>query len=394
MIVRMSSTLTLQQLRRHALARSLFKPTTLPQALAQLGFVQADPLRAPARAQDLTLRHRVEGYVAGDLERHYPTLGIEEDFFVNYGFLGAEHHALMHPRKARLRWSKARRDKADAVLAFVRERGTVHPREVDAHFNHGKVVNWFGGSSNASTELLDGMHYRGLLRVARRDAGTRVYAAREPWPEQSDRAQIRARMDTMVDLIVAKYAPLPATTLGQLVHRLRLAAPQWAADRPRALAHAKQRLGHARIDGTDWYWPADEDPASAQAVSDERVWLLAPFDPLVWDRHRFERFWGWPYRFEAYTPAPKRKLGHYALPLLWREQIVGWANVSVDAGSMRPEIGFVGPRIAEPAFVRAVDDELHRMHRFLGLAPFAVAAQGVASAAQGAEATAMPAVPD
>ena len=98
------------------------------------------------------------------------------------------------------------------------------------------------------------------------------------------------------------------------------------------------------------------------------MWLLAPFDPVVWDRRRFEHFWGWPYRFEAYTPAPKRKLGHYALPLLWRERVVGWANVSVEGGVMRPQVGFVGPRIGEPAFVRAVDDELHRLHRFLGLA--------------------------
>ncbi len=238
--------LTLDQLRRYAIARSLFAPTTLPLALQRMGFVQADPLRAPARAQDLTLRHRVDGYLAGDLERHYPTLGIEEDFFVNYGFLGAGHHALMHPRKARLRWSKARQAKADAVLRFVRERGAVHPREVDAHFSHGKVTNWFGGSSNASTELLDGMHYRGLLRVARRDGGTRVYAAREPWPEHGDRAQIRARMDALVDVVVATYAPLPAATLADLVNRLRHAAPQWAADRKRALVHAKQRLAHAR----------------------------------------------------------------------------------------------------------------------------------------------------
>ena len=99
----------------------------------------------------------------------------------------------------------------------------------------------------------------------------------------------------------------------------------------------------------------------------ERAWLLAPFDPLVWDRRRFERFWDWAYRFEAYTPAPKRKLGHYALPLLWRDRVVGWGTVSVDTGVMRPAIGFVGPRITEPAFVRAVDDELHRLHRFLAL---------------------------
>ena len=91
---------TLEQLRRYAIARSLFKPTTLRRAIRKLGFVQADPIRAPARAQDLTLRHRVIGYRAGDLERRYPRLGIEEDYFVNYGYLLREHHRLMHPRKA------------------------------------------------------------------------------------------------------------------------------------------------------------------------------------------------------------------------------------------------------------------------------------------------------
>jgi len=78
---------TLDDLRRFAVARSLFPPTTLTRALDTLGFVQADPIRAPARAQDLTLRHRVAGYRAGDLERLYHTLDIEEDVFINYGFV-------------------------------------------------------------------------------------------------------------------------------------------------------------------------------------------------------------------------------------------------------------------------------------------------------------------
>ena len=63
--------ITLDDLRRHALRRTLFNPTTLGRAIAKLGFVQADPIRSPARAQDLTLRHRVKDYRAGDLERRY-----------------------------------------------------------------------------------------------------------------------------------------------------------------------------------------------------------------------------------------------------------------------------------------------------------------------------------
>lgn len=80
----------MDELRRYAIARSLFAPTTLKRAIHKLGFVQADPIRAPARAQDLTLRHRVKGYRVGDLERHYAKLGVEEDFFVNCGFLAAQ----------------------------------------------------------------------------------------------------------------------------------------------------------------------------------------------------------------------------------------------------------------------------------------------------------------
>jgi uncharacterized protein len=363
----MQASPTLDQLRRYAVARSLFTPTTLPKAIARLGFVQADPIRAPARAQDLTLRHRVKDYRAGDLERRYPRLSIEEDFFVNYGFLRAEHHALMHPRTERTRWSKARWARANAVLDFVREHGVVHPREVDAHFAHGKVRNWFGGSTNASTELLDGLHYRGLLRVARREGGTRVYAARETWPPHGDATHSRGRMDSLVDLIVAKYAPLPAATLGDLVGRLRDAAPQWTADRRRALLQAKQRLGHARVDGVDWYWPAMENPASRRFTPDERVRLLAPFDPVVWDRRRFEIFWGWAYRFEAYTPVARRKMGHYALPLLWRDAVVGWGNLRLDAGTLRADLGYVaGHAPRDAAFDRGLEDELERMRVFLG----------------------------
>src|SRR4051794_32527894 len=90
----------LRQLRRFAIARSLFSPTTLEHAIQRLGFVQADPIRAPARAQDLTLRHRVVDYRAGEIERRYPELDVEEDFFISYGYVSRAVQALMHPRTA------------------------------------------------------------------------------------------------------------------------------------------------------------------------------------------------------------------------------------------------------------------------------------------------------
>jgi uncharacterized protein YcaQ len=361
--------ITLDHLRLHAIARSLFAPTTLNRAIDRLGFVQADPIRAPARAQDLTLRHRVRDYRAGDLEARYPKLGIEEDFFVNYGFVPRELHRVMHPRSPRTVWTQARWEQAHAVQAFVRERGTVHPREVEAHFQHGKTRNWFGGSSNASTELLDGMHYRGLLRVARREGGTRCYAAHDGYLARDDAAiDPPTALDALVDVIVAKYAPLPMPSFSWLVMRLAAAAPQWRAHRVAALARAKARLPQARVDGLVWVWPAGEDPRSRRHQVDEAVRLLAPFDPIVWDRRRFALLWGWTYRFEAYTPAPARKLGYYALPLLWRDDVVGWANAALRDGKLRVTTRFVARRAPrEPAFRRELADERARLAEFLGL---------------------------
>jgi uncharacterized protein YcaQ len=357
---------TLEHLRRYAVARSLFKPTSLGRAIVKLGFVQADPIRAPARAQDLTLRHRVVGYHAGDLERRYPRLPIEEDFFVNYGFLPRVHHHLMHPRVARKKWTPSRTKKAAAVLEFVRERGAVHPREVDAHFAHGKVINWFGGSSNATTQLLDDMHYRGLLRIARRDGGTRVYAMPRAVSGPLEEASVSQRFDALIDVVMNKYAPLPSPSLGQLLSLLCRGVPQWIPHRAAALKRAQDRFARARLDGIDWFWPARESPASRRWQPDERVRLLTPFDPVVWDRRRFELFWGWSYRFEAYTPAARRKLGYYALPLLWRDRVIGWGNLTASGGTLRAAFGYVEREPpADPAFAAGLGAELDRLRTFL-----------------------------
>jgi uncharacterized protein YcaQ len=363
-----SRPLTLADLRRFALARSFVESRSLARAIERFGFVQADPIRAPARAQDLTLRHRVPGYRAGDLERRYARLSIEEDSFINYGFLPRRHVDLMHPRTPRRSWDQPTDKLAVRVLELVKERGEAHPREVDAHFAQGKVRNYWGGSSNATTHLLDAMHFRGLLRVVRREAGIRVYAPRRPVPEPKSAAARQLAAEKLLELAVGLYAPLPSTTLGQLASRLRYAAPQLGAELRVALRRARAELPRARVGDVDWYWPAREDPLRDQNSERlERVRFVAPFDPVVWDRRRFELFWGWVYRFEAYTPAKKRKLGYYALPLVWREHAIGWANLAAKNGSLVTDVGYVlGRPPRERAFARELEAEVERMRDFLG----------------------------
>ena len=363
--------ITLENLRRMTVAQSLFSPTTLKRALDRMGFVQVDPIRVPARAQDLILRQRVKNYRTGDLERQYAKVGVHEDFFINYGFVSSELQALMHPRSncpepagGRFPWTGVRRKKAEQILAFVRERGVVHPREVDKRFSQGRVTNYWGGSSNATTHLLDAMHYEGLLRVVRREAGIRLYAVHKHPVAPMSEEERRRRLDSLADVAIAIYGPMPFGSLRFLLRRLRYAAPQWESEIPATIQRARNRLAHAHMDGADWYWPADWKIPRGEP--DHAVRLLAPFDPVVWDRWRFERLWGWTYRFEAYTPLAKRVRGYYAMPLLWRDQVIGWGNLSVSDGLLKADLGYVGSAPRDRVFKRELEAELERVRTFLG----------------------------
>jgi uncharacterized protein YcaQ len=355
---------SIEDLRRFTVARSLTAPTSLKRALDTLGFVQADPIRAPARAQDLTLRHRVTGYRAGDLERRYVALGIEEDFFVNYGFVTRAVRKLMHPRPAPRKWAGVRRKQAEAVLDFIRARTDVSPKDVNNQFAFGSVTNYWGGQSLTTTHLLDAMHYRGLLRVARRADGIRIYAANPIHEPPRDQAERRMRIDALVDVAVRQYAPLPGATLSFLVRRLlQYGAPQWYGELAGALKRAKARFASTKVGTVEWFWPPAERLLDASPP--DVVRLLTPFDPLVWDRRRFELLWGWTYRFEAYTPVARRQFGYYALPLLWRDRVIGWANADMKDGTLRATFGYVQTAPRDRAFARALDAETERLRAFL-----------------------------
>lgn len=349
---------TRADLAHNAICRTFFEPTSLRGAIERLGYVQADPIRAPARAQDLILRHRVQGYRVGDLELHYDALEVEEDYLLNYGFLPREVTALLHPRVPRRTWTPQEQARASTILAFIEERGQAHPTDVEAHFAHGRTRNAWGGMSRASTQLLDAMHYRGLLRIAGRTAGVRNYAPSKTVPLHLEPS---LRAEKLLGLALSLYAPVPQKSLGTLASFLRVGAPHLRAELRLAVKTFKAHCPSRTVEGIEWFWPEGEDP-EVHLPENENVRLLAPFDPLVWDRFRFELLWGWAYRFEAYTPVKKRIRGYYALPLLWRNKVVGWANITPENHSF----GYVsGSAPQERAFKRELAGEEERLDQFL-----------------------------
>ncbi len=354
---------------RAAAFRTLDAQPDVQSAINAMGFLQADPMRAPARAQDLTLMQRVPGYRAGDLEKWYPTLDAEEEMLPNYGFVPRSVQALLHPREVgQLKIEQHAPGLLAEVLAFVRasEGGEVHPREVQQAFGSARVGNAWGGQSSASTRALDGLHYQGRLRVTRRASGVRLYgpaphldAVRESPQPDSERAR------RVVHLLARLYGPLPQASLGYLLSLCGYGLPHLKTELRAALKQAvSEELAGATVDSVKYVWAAD---TVLDAPSPSGVRLIGPFDPLIWDRRRFAHLQGWTYRLEAYTPPAKRVLGYYALPLFWNEKAVGWANLKVEKGELQSQLSFVPGVRQTAALKKGIAAELERYRAFLGL---------------------------
>ena len=351
--------LTLRSLRARAVTQTLFSPTTLAGAIDRLGFVQADPIRAPARAQDLILRPRVNGYRVGDLERAYASLDVEEDYLYAYGFVAKRVWHLLHPRKA-----KAPRGFEQKVFETVVRLGEAHPRVLESHLGKRRVVNAWGGYSKATTSALEWLHWCGLLRIARRESGIRVY---KPVPSAVEGLDPSERLRALIMVYARIFAPSPERSLQSVIARHRdLGNPR----KTLAAMTADGALRKEVVDGVSYVSPVDDHVSKEP----QQVRFLAPFDPVVWDRARFEHLWGWAYRFEAYTPIKKRVRGYYAMPMLWRSAFIGWANVgsgavgargAVGAGRLTVDLGFVKTKPRDPVFRRELDAEIARLAEFL-----------------------------
>ena len=265
----------------------------------------------------------------------------------------------------------------------------MHPREVDAHFAHGRVRNWFGGSSRATTQLLDGMHYRGLLRIARRDAGVRLYAAREPTPPPADSAEPgaprRAGRPGDRQVRAAAVAPRSASWSATCAVAARRSGRANAPRRWRARGRGIRRCA---LDGIDWYWPAGENPRS-QAPCARRD--AAPARAL---------------RPGRLGPAPLRAVLGLGLPLRGlhagrqaQARLLRAAAAVARAGdrlgqpglARRParcRLGYVAGRAPrEPPSARALDEELARITVFLRLSGRCSAASSAPTASSRADTT-------
>ncbi len=127
----------------------------------------------------MILRHRAAGYRVGDLDRDFRRLRLEEGFLHAYGFMSAGTRDRLHPRHdpAGEAGRHAPAGLPAEVLAFVRACGPTHPTDLAARYGRERTINGWGCVPKATTRALEGLRHHGLLRVADRRDGIRVYEA-------------------------------------------------------------------------------------------------------------------------------------------------------------------------------------------------------------------------
>ncbi|MFA5056856.1 MAG: crosslink repair DNA glycosylase YcaQ family protein [Opitutaceae bacterium] len=352
---------------------------TVGAALAHLGYVQMDPVNVCGRMHDLILRNRVAGYREDDLIRHLhgsaasaPSTDLAppaarqafEHYLPGLGILVAlpldawphliarSHHRRNVSAGYAGKLSAAEERLARRILGELAERGPLTSDDIEhearaqtAWGNHGRMVK----------TVLEKLHIHARVFIAARRNFRRVYDL----PER-----------VLPAALLRAAEPSQAETQRWLI-QLRLRQRRLVPLRRAELPQVEDLVQAVTVNGCPLLYCLHEDvPLLAASIAtgslsfDGRPILLAPLDPLIYDRRLTRSLWAFDYIWEAYTPPAKRKRGHYALPVLAGTELVGHVNPRIDRQARRL-------RLQSRSIRRGcrLTPALGHLARFLGLKP-------------------------
>jgi uncharacterized protein YcaQ len=344
--------------------------TEVVETIRRLSCVQLDSISTVDRSHRIAISSRSGGYKAGTVPKLLRSGRVFEYWAHEACLLPVEDWPLFTAamQNGGRRWygdvERTHPHLADEILDEIRARGPLGSRHFDGS-SEGGMWNW-----KPAKAMLDRLWNVGALVTADRQGFQRLY-------DLPERVLPRAVLDAR--------PPSEAERLRALT--LKAVTARGALTEAGVVEHWRLRGGVARIrptvdalvaDGVLERVEIDDGGAPVIVRAGEELdrpvpsaaVLLSPFDNLLWDRPFARRVLGFDHLIEVYKPEPQRVYGYYVLPLLWRDRIVGRADLKSDRaeGTLRVkafhrETGVRASRALDDAFDRALD----RLRAAIGL---------------------------
>ncbi|TFV81593.1 winged helix-turn-helix domain-containing protein [Microbacterium sp. dk485] len=313
----------------------------LSAAVRRMGTLQIDSVNVFARSHYMPLFSRLGPYDTDALDR---LLFARRAPYVEYwahvaSFIPAGDWSLFDFRMREFRekfasapdsWARTHADTVAWVRAELAARGPLRPAELEGGLARGRVGSWWEWSD--VKHALEYLWLFGDVAIAGRRGFERRYALAEHVIPADVLAAPVPRGDAVRELVRRAARAYGVATAADLADYWRI------RDRPAVLAAVRDLVDAGELTPvTVQGWTSGGRPAPAwmhrDAVVPRRVdaaAVLTPFDPLVWFRERAERLFGFAYRIEIYTPAPRRRYGYYSLPVLVGDDVVGRVDLKAD----------------------------------------------------------------
>ncbi|MCB9596766.1 MAG: YcaQ family DNA glycosylase [Sandaracinaceae bacterium] len=344
--------------RHHGLDRPLGAKGTrgIRSTLRKLRCIQLDPLDAIGTNADLVVLARVDGCAKGDVYDALLPGHAFEHFAKERCLLPADAFAQYRTRAVETPWwrlqERSRRvpeAALDAVLAELRAGGA---STAAALTDHGAVraLDWSGwkGTGRMTTMALEILWTRCQVVVAGRGpGGAKVYDL----PERA----LPDHHDATPELPFHRWALLERVDAAGLM--TTATGPIWGMLRevrdtlPRELIE-EGALVEVTVEGSRRRYLARPSITIPRRAPDDRMRILGPLDPVLWDRKLVEQVFGFEYVWEVYKPAAERRWGWYVCPLLHRGELVGRIEARVEAGQLEVQRLWPEPRGLDPRALR------------------------------------------
>ncbi|MBZ9885909.1 winged helix-turn-helix domain-containing protein [Mesorhizobium sp. CA10] len=354
----------------------------LARVLSRTGLLQIDSVSAVVRAHYMPLYSRLGPYPLTLLDNAAVTRkrAVFEYWAHEASFLPVETYPLMRWRMQRAeqgdemylglaKWGRERKEMIDEIYREVADRGPIAASDIEGHKGNG---GWWGWSE--AKHAFEWLFWAGRITTAYRRGFERYYDLPERvLPQAVLDLPIPSVEDAHRELLRISARAHGIATYGDLRDYFRL-APGDTKDRIEELVDAGELLP-VKVEGWDKTAYLHKDARFPRRI--EARALLAPFDPVVFERTRTEKLFDFRYRIEIYTPAEKRQYGYYVLPFLLGDRIVARVDLKADrpASILRVHAAYAEAG-APPETAAQLFDELKQMQGWLGLEAIEVTPAG------------------